>query len=69
MDKGRCTIFLNSREYDAKMLNFLGDTNTYEKLFSHDPSDVHLIFLLDLPVVLGKTDEPIPSLVSEVQQL
>lgn len=32
MDKGRCTIVLNSTGYDAKMLNFLDDTNTYEKL-------------------------------------
>ena len=47
-DKGRCTVVLNTTDYDTKILNLLDDTKTYEKL-KRDPTSSYkkkVIYLL-----------------------
>ncbi|CAF94542.1 unnamed protein product [Tetraodon nigroviridis] len=52
-DKGRCTVVLNTTDYDSKILNLLGDSNTYEKL-KRDPTSTYKKKVIDLLQKLEK---------------
>ena len=52
-DKGRCTVVLNTTDYDTKILYLLDDTNTYEKL-KRDPTSLYKKKVIDLLQKLEK---------------
>ena len=55
-DKGRCTVVLNTTDYGTKILNLLGDTNTYEKL-KRDPTRPYKKKVIDLLQKLEKEQD------------
>ncbi|TWW61021.1 hypothetical protein D4764_05G0011110 [Takifugu flavidus] len=52
-DKGRCTVLLNTTDYDTKILSLLTDTATYEKL-KRDPTSSYKKKVVDLLQKLEK---------------
>uniref|UniRef100_A0A674PCU4 Uncharacterized protein n=1 Tax=Takifugu rubripes TaxID=31033 RepID=A0A674PCU4_TAKRU len=52
-DKGRCTVVLNTTDYDTKILSLLTDTATYEKL-KRDPTSSYKKKVVDLLQKLEK---------------